>query len=299
MTPLISIIIPVYNSEKTLQRAVYSTCKQNVTCEIIIINDCSSDKSLEVANTLSTEFSNLSVINLDTNGGASKARNKGIAQAKGEYIAFLDADDVWLPFKLEKQLDVMLKNPQCTLVSCDSLQISPKGTVLRRAHVYKPPVNGPDAWKTLLSYNFTPTPSILTKTSLVRKLGGFDETLKISEDLDLWISLAKHGDVIVLPDVYVHYFDYSNSLMKRDIYQSFLPTLTMIEKHMKNEPRLSEQERRKIMAQRYFNIASDALGSLQHEEADKYFKLAIESGYSAYDIKKRLFKKKIKSLLKR
>ncbi len=296
MIPDVSIVIPVYNSAKTLQRAVYSTLNQGVTDEIIIVNDCSSDHSLQVAQQLQHAFKQIVIVSLDNNSGASTARNKAIEIANGKYLAFLDSDDVWLPGKLKVQKEILETNDNCTLVSCDSLQIDPTGKVLRRAHALKPPVTGKNAWETLLAYSFIPTPTVFTKTDLVREIGGFDENLVVSEDLDLWISLARKGSIEVIPEIYVHYFDYSQSLMKRGIVNSFEKTLEMIQKHVNEDYRLSEQEKRNILSTRNLHIAMDALSSGHDEEARLYFNKAVEAGYSKWEINKKLLKRKIKSL---
>ncbi|MGZ5551904.1 MAG: glycosyltransferase family 2 protein, partial [Nitrososphaeraceae archaeon] len=211
--PDVSIIIPAYNAEKTLLRSFYSTLNQGVSNEVIIIDDASSDQTVTIAQQIVLRFNNVKLFINPKNSGVSASRNSGINEAQGKYIAFLDADDVWLPNKLHKQKIAFEKTHNCTLVTCDSLQINPSGKVLKQAHKNKVPVSGISAWKTLLQYNFIPTPTVFTKTQLVRELKGFNENLKVAEDLDLWISLAKKGNVCVLNEILVHYFDYKNSLM--------------------------------------------------------------------------------------
>jgi glycosyltransferase involved in cell wall biosynthesis len=291
----VSIIIPLYNAARTLARTLHSTQNQGVTVETILINDCSQDDSSLVAASLQKQYSDISLIELEKNVGAAAARNVGIQHARGKYIAFLDADDVWLPGKLRTQIAAFEADPQCTLVSCDTLQITPRGEVLRRGHSVKPPVSGADAWKTLLRYNFIPTPTVLTRSELVQSVGGFDESLVVSEDLDLWISLARKGNVVVLPQVFVHYFDYSNSLMKRGIIDSFTNTQRMIENHIREECRLSKEEIRNILSIRHYGIAMDALQSGENKEASKFFSLAIANGHPAWKIRVRLLKRSIKN----
>lgn len=92
--PKISVIIPVYNAEKYLQRCLDSVCKQSLKeIEIICIDDCSSDNSLEILKKYSKNYKNLIVLHLEKNGGESAARNAGLALAQGEYLAFVDNDD--------------------------------------------------------------------------------------------------------------------------------------------------------------------------------------------------------------
>lgn len=106
---LVSIIIPVYNCEKYLSETIDSVIYQTYTnWELIIIDDCSTDKSSYIIN----KYNNPKIryIKLEQNSGAAIARNKGVEEAKGVYIAFLDGDDLWHKFKLEKQINFMVKN---------------------------------------------------------------------------------------------------------------------------------------------------------------------------------------------
>lgn len=105
---LVSVVVPNYNCEKYIRETLNSILNQTYkNIEIIIIDDCSSDESYKIALNYATKFSNIKVIRLEKNSGAAIARNKGIEIASGEYIAFLDSDDIWLETKLEKQIKIM------------------------------------------------------------------------------------------------------------------------------------------------------------------------------------------------
>ncbi|OIQ28384.1 MAG: hypothetical protein BM564_09955 [Bacteroidetes bacterium MedPE-SWsnd-G2] len=111
MTDLVSIITPNYNGEKFIKRCIYSVLNQTyVNWELIIIDDGSTDESLNIIKEFESNYGNVSCICLNGNNGAAVARNKGIEAAKGNYIAFLDNDDAWLPKKLERQLQFMKSN---------------------------------------------------------------------------------------------------------------------------------------------------------------------------------------------
>lgn len=108
MDELVSIITPVYNSEKYISDTIDSVLAQTYTnWEMLIADDCSSDNSAEIINRYTD--SRIKYIKLESNSGAAIARNKALEQAKGNYIAFLDADDTWKPEKLEKQLKFMIE----------------------------------------------------------------------------------------------------------------------------------------------------------------------------------------------
>ena len=103
---MISIIMPVYNGEDFLEEAVRSVQAQTVPdWELLIINDCSTDNSREIARQLAKQDERIILLNNEQNLGAAGSRNRGIDASRGELIAFLDCDDLWLTDKLEKQLE--------------------------------------------------------------------------------------------------------------------------------------------------------------------------------------------------
>lgn len=105
--PLVSVITPVYNAQKFLKRAAKSVSLQNWNIEHIFINDKSTDNSLEILKEIQNEYENIIIIDFNKNFGPVIARNEGIKIAKGKYIAFLDADDFWMPNKLRAQIQFM------------------------------------------------------------------------------------------------------------------------------------------------------------------------------------------------
>ena len=110
----VSVIIPVYNSEKTIVQVLDSVKRQtrfDYICEILVINDGSKDQSEELIQNYICEHSELPISYYSKeNGGASSARNFGMRRAKGEYIAFLDSDDLWMPEKIEVQMKILLQH---------------------------------------------------------------------------------------------------------------------------------------------------------------------------------------------
>ena len=111
MTPLVSIITPIYNSEAFLEETVVSILNQSYSnWELLLIDDCSTDNTLALANQYSNKYSNITVLKNQNNVGAAVSRNKGITATSGDFIAFLDADDLWKPNKLEVQIKFMLAN---------------------------------------------------------------------------------------------------------------------------------------------------------------------------------------------
>ena len=140
-------------------------------------------------------------------------------------------------------------------MSCNSQLISESGVPLKEGHLNRPPKEGFDAWKTLLTYNFIPTPTVLTYTSLVKEMGGFDESLAVGEDLDLWIKLGIRGKIFVLKDILINYYDSAGSLMKRHGSQTSVIVVPMLEKHIAaQKQKLTGMEIRHIRGYQSFQM---------------------------------------------
>jgi len=106
---MVSVVIPNYNSGKYLREAILSVLEQNVDLEVIVIDDASKDKSIDMIRDLMDAHPEIHLLKNDKNLGIASARNQGVLASRGEYVAFLDADDLWEKDKLEKQLAVMKK----------------------------------------------------------------------------------------------------------------------------------------------------------------------------------------------
>ena len=111
MSPLVSIITPTFNSEKFISETIKSVQDQTYeNWEMIIVDDCSSDKTTEIVELASNNDKRIKPFKLEKNSGAGIARNTAVEKASGKYIAFLDADDLWKPEKLEKQINFLISN---------------------------------------------------------------------------------------------------------------------------------------------------------------------------------------------
>ena len=115
----VSVIIPMYNAEKYIKRAIHSVLRQTYhNYEILVIDDCSKDQSARIVKELAQKDSRVKYYRQDKNSGAAKARNRGITEARGRYIAFLDSDDIWVKEKLKKQMVQIKKKWSVVCVYC-------------------------------------------------------------------------------------------------------------------------------------------------------------------------------------
>lgn len=285
----VSVIIPAFNAAKTIIRAIDSVRLQHINLlEIIVIDDGSVDDTPEVVIKNIQPGEIIKLLKMKKNSGVSAARNAGINLARGKFIAFLDADDIWLQGKIQKQIDVMERDPTITLVSCNTRLVSESGLQLKVGHINRPPVEGINAWKTLLIYNFLPTPTILTYRRLIEDIGGFDESLAVGEDLDLWIKLAMRGKVSIINEVLTHYYDSVGSLMKRHSSETNSIVAPMLEKHIiAQQSKLTTLEQRHIRGQQAFNMGCDLFFSGAYlPSITVFFKASI---YGARPVKSFLY----------
>lgn len=134
-TELCSIIMPAYNSEKYISEAIESVLKQTYTnWELLIVNDCSTDNTEEIIKSYQQRKTKIKLINQKENQGVANARNTGIQNAKGKYIAFLDADDIWREEKLQKQIQI-LQNSNADITYTAYLMIDETGKTIKKRSV--------------------------------------------------------------------------------------------------------------------------------------------------------------------
>ncbi|HHP7246229.1 MAG TPA: glycosyltransferase [Elainellaceae cyanobacterium] len=206
--PLISVIIPMFNAENTIRETIDSVLQQTLTdFEIIVIDDGSTDASLDAVKHI--HDSRIRVLS-QPNSGAPASRNRGLAESTGEFIAFLDADDVWTPDKLAAQIDALQTNPDAAVAYSWTQFIDESGQVLssgRRITVSN------DAYEKLLVMNFLENGSNpLIRRPALAEIGGFDESLLSSQDRDLYLRLAMRYRFVTVPKYQILYRMTSGSI---------------------------------------------------------------------------------------
>ncbi|MGL4503477.1 MAG: glycosyltransferase family 2 protein, partial [Planktothrix sp.] len=195
----ISIVIPAYNAQETIQKTIESVLNQTVQdFEIIVVNDGSTDSTLDAVSQIHDP--RIRVFSYP-NSGAASTRNQGFKHSSGEYIAFLDADDLWANNKLELQLKALQNNPQAAVAYSWTDYIDESGEFLRPGtHVTK---NG-NVYPALLVQNFLESGSNpLIRREAFAEVGGFDPSLLGGQDTDLYIRLAARYPFIGVPVVQI------------------------------------------------------------------------------------------------
>lgn len=246
----ISVVIPAFNSASTLARALDSVLIQTYKPgEIIVVDDGSSDETRSLAASYADK--GVRLLALAQRRGAAGARNAGVAAATGEAIAFLDSDDEWLSPKLEMQVAVLTSSPDIAFVACASNLISPDGIDLGDIYRGHPVETGAATWKALLAFNFITTPAVLAWRERIIAAGGFNESLKIGEDQDLWIRLSLAGELGYVRRSLVRVHSRHDSLSAEVKSDPMTYTLPMIERHVASmRARLTREEMRRIMGKR-------------------------------------------------
>jgi glycosyltransferase involved in cell wall biosynthesis len=281
--PTVCVVIPAYNSEATLLRALDSVAAQTFhATEILVVDDASSDATPTVAKAY--RGATVTVISLRTNVGAAGARNQGIRAASADLVAFLDADDEWLPTKLEKQVQLILANQNSTFCSCGSSLISPDGKDLGDIYRGQAVTTGPEAWKALLKDNYVTTPSVLVWRRHLVALGGFDESLKIAEDQDMWIRLAERGGLSYVPETLVHVHERKSSLSAGSFDDQMTYTLPLIEHHLERfSDKLTREDRRSMLGRRVLRLGQLAFSRGARNIGRQLIWRSISLGYKPWE----------------
>lgn len=216
----VSVIIPAYNAAFTIGEAIQSALQQkgDLVKEVIVVDDGSSDNTAEVVN---QQFSQVRLMRV-ANGGPSRARNYGMRQAKGDWIAFLDADDRWHPDKLSIQVSV--QSPGVELVACDWVRGQEFPSIPASI-----PVSQLE-YRDLLTMNQFQTSTVMISRRLAIELDGFDPTVDGAEDWDFWLRSALYTRVMKVDWPLVQYRDVATGYSK-DVWRVYLTMQPMLDKH--------------------------------------------------------------------
>jgi glycosyltransferase involved in cell wall biosynthesis len=228
MTLEVSVVIPTRDRWPVLSTSALPSAlgQQSVEHEVIVVDDGSIDETqMELAK---VEATRLKVIRHGSPSGVAQARNAGIAAAAGEWIAFLDDDDLWAPHKLRRQLDVA-KAAGASFAYCGAAWLDEDKCFIE---ALSPPA--PDGLDLrLLRWNelWAGCSSVVARADVVRRLGGFDERLFQLADWDLWIRLAFDGPAAAVDEILVGYVRHRRSMLLTDRRDVFAEFDCLVDKH--------------------------------------------------------------------
>ena len=204
-----------YNSSLYLDEAIGSVLTQTLgDLELIVIDDCSTDNTLEIANRYQMQDDRVSVLSLPVNSGPAIARNAGIRIARGEWLGILDSDDVAMPLRFEEQIKLANSDKDLIMIGSNAISIDEKGQ-LSKKHKY--PTSHQALTKRLSSYRaFPPHSSMIYKRDIVEKLSAFNPRYLLSQDADLCLRLAEQGKIACLEKTMVKIRKHANNISLHD-----------------------------------------------------------------------------------
>jgi glycosyltransferase involved in cell wall biosynthesis len=282
VSPITSVIIPTYNRWPLVAEAVDSVLAQSFQdIEIIVVDDGSTDGT---TNRLA-KFAGRLRLFTTTRQGVAAARNFGVSQAQGCYVAFLDSDDLWLPGKLETQIAFLDRHPEIQICQTDEIWVRNGVRVNPKAMHRKP--SGDIFVRSLDLCLISPSAVMMTR-ELFQRIGGFDESFPVCEDYDLWLRVTSVYSVPLIPEALVvkrggHADQLSRSLWGMDRYR-VLALQKILRSGLDGVPRTAARDvlRRKVLI-----LAQGARKRGKEQEARDYEATLAEFTQEKIDVGER------------
>ncbi|BAB07432.1 glycosyltransferase family A protein [Halalkalibacterium halodurans] len=268
----VSIIIPTHNRAKLLKRALESTLNQTYkNIEVIVVSDGSTDNTDIVMDEYKRD-SRVNFISYHPAKGGNYARNTGIKNAKGEFIAFLDDDDEWMPDKLELQIKEFNQNANVGLVYT-GVEIIYNFNKRNIKYYSLPKKTGNLSKEILVANCIGTTSSVMVRKNLITECGMFDEKLKARQDYDLWIRVCQKTLVGVVNKPLVRYYNYTTNKQISDDIKKYESAIEYIDnKYVDLYSKVSEEIRRKHRHSMTMLIVNKALRNQSPKVARAYLK---------------------------
>jgi glycosyltransferase involved in cell wall biosynthesis len=266
MEPLVSAVIPVYNRREKIRHAIESVAAQTYkNIEIIVVDDGSTDGTRDVLD----EYGDRIRCVRKENGGVSSARNRGAREAKGEFIAFLDSDDRWVPEKIEKQLAHLARFPGFSIIVCDCVFVREDGEVVGQTNRRKFITRDGECLMDALSYPSLAPSSLLLKKDVFFDAGGFDEDLRTAEDQDLMLKLAEKNPFVLIEEPL--YFAMRSSDGLSLLPTSYDDTIFVVERFLRERPQIPASVKNNVLCKHYHNATLGKLWAGDYRAARGYF----------------------------
>ena len=241
---VVSVVIASYNMGRYLGEALDSVLAQDYRpLEVIVVDDGSTDDTASVLARYEGHEA-LQVVR-QANAGQTSAKNRGLAEAVGQYVAFCDADNVWMPGKLTRQVGLIEAQDQVAVVYGDVALIDGAGNLLPTPAVkrYSGRITRPLLFDNFVTFNTT-----LVRRAAVVEFGGFDPALRMAIDYDLWLRLSTKYEFRYVPETFVKYRVWDGQ-MSRDLEGRFENAFAMMERFFAAHPEaVSKRDRREAWA---------------------------------------------------
>lgn len=299
---MISVVMSVYNGGEFLPAAIESILNQTYKdFEFVIVNDGSKDGSLEVIKQYQAKDNRINLIDLGENKGFCYALNRGIEEAKYPWIARMDADDISLPERFEKQLAMVEQNPDLVVVGSYISHINSKNEVLS-VNVVGPATREEMESRIKKGHPiYVMHPTALMKKEIVQKVGGYDPDFFSAEDIELFARMIKHGAILAIPEPLLLYRIHGgsismNKMAKQKTLTEYvelmyhcdntgekLPTLKEFLDAQQNQPFLKKARKQMtIWRSLYYRRAGMAYGDKKWAKAIMFFGISslIDPAYS-------------------
>lgn len=264
MTPLVSVVIPAFDAERHIKSCLDSVFGQgsDLALEVIVVDDGSTDRTV----TRLGEFPQLICLQ-QSNAGPAAARNAGIRRARGEFVAFLDADDLWPEGKLRMQVEMLMRYQDAAMCFGDCRQFEeakawPQTLFEEGGYGERAWGGGPrlaEAYGRLLRDNFITTGSVVVRRQVLEALGGFDQGLRLVEDLELWLRIARQHPIVWCGEVCLLRRRHTDNLSRDPEAMSLAYLEVLKRQHEFDLGALQSVDLNSLFAREYQDMANRAL----------------------------------------
>lgn len=280
---MISVVMPTYNYARYIGEAIDSVLAQTRSdYEIIVIDDGSNDGTGDL---IKNKYPMVRYFYTKQNG-VSSARNLGIKVSKGEFIAFLDADDVWLPEKLEKQIDVFNKKKEVGMVYTENCSFDKYNRIVDRSLGKREKLMRGDVVRNIFLNSYLTTSTVMVRKAVFDRVGLFEEQLKAAEDDNMWMRIAMEYPIEMIDEPLVRYRITEGSLSR-----TYSKCIEGVKKNIEliriKYPDLYQRLGRKSMDNKYYVIyfseGYNCFTTKEYDAAKVYFKKSME--FNPYKLK--------------
>lgn len=244
------MVIPTYNRSHFIERAVHSVLNQTyVDFELIVVDDHSTDDTMEKVSAFMGLDSRVRFFCHEANRGAQSARNTGMRASQGDYVAWLDSDDEWLPTKLERQMDVFASDPgqKLAVVYAGHRRVYENGSPSQEI----PPNLRGNVYQALLTRYGITAVTLLIRRRILEKIGFCNENIRAFQEWDLCIRLAEHGDFEFVKETLAVYHLHNSLTISKNLKQSALGYMDVVNAHRSN---IIQYAGSRVLAEHFMNV---------------------------------------------